>query len=296
MRHFRWSRIFALWIPALALALLLAQVPQNRFPARAAPLEKSATEAVERYQAFLQLVPRSEKTYRLSAEVAGRAMTETSPYTSNVRIDSRFSSDDFVPDGNLGKKVWRKAEWVKFDHHMSGRRAFPEAETKVASFWTASQVYFAFWCRYTNLNIYEGEDPNKERWELWNRDVVEVFINPQPERVNHYYEFEVSPNNQWIDLEIDKDKDPFNDASWDSRFEHATRIDRQKRVWTCEMRIPLRSLGVPAINPNSEWRLNFYRADGPGDDSQRRFISWSTIPEGTSFHVPTRFGRIGFVK
>ena len=43
-------------------------------------------------------------------------------------------------------------------------------------------------------------------------------------------------------------------------------------------------------------RINFYRADGEGDDSQRRFMSWSTIPEGKSFHVPTRFGEIRFVK
>src|SRR2546425_8980448 len=92
-----------------------------------------------------------------------------------------------------------------------------------------------------------------------------------------------------------KDKDPFNDASWDSRFEHATRIDRQKRVWTCEMRIPPRSLGVPAINPNSEWRGEFFFAHRPGDDSQRRFLSWGTNPPSTAFPLPTRFGRIRVV-
>src|SRR3989442_15668747 len=99
MRHFRWSRIFALWIPALALALLLAQVPQNRFPARAAPLEKSATEAVERNQTFLQLAPRSEKTYRLSAEVAGRGRDRDRPSTTAVAVGSPVSPADVVPRG-----------------------------------------------------------------------------------------------------------------------------------------------------------------------------------------------------
>jgi len=145
-------------------------------------------------------------------------MNLMSPYTSRVRIHSRFSPEGLVPDGILRKKVWRKAEWLSFDHDMSGRQKFPEAEIRVASFWTSTHVYFAFRCKYTTLNVYEGEDSAKERWELWNRDVVEVFVNPQPERVNHYYEFEVSPNNQWIDLEIDKDKDPFNDAGWDAGF------------------------------------------------------------------------------
>ncbi len=223
-------------------------------------------------------------------------MSETNSYTSNVHIRSKYSPRDFIPDGNLTKKVWRHAKWARFDHDMSGRKVFPEAKTQVASLWTAKYVYFAFRCKYSSLNIYEGEDPAKERWELWNRDVAEVFVNPQPERVNHYYEFEVAPNNQWIDLEIDKDKEPFNDAAWDSHFEHATRVDEKRHLWTCEMRIPVKVMGVGEMNPNSSWRVNFYRADGPGDDSQRRFMSWSTIPEGKTFHVPTRFGIIRFVE
>lgn len=236
------------------------------------------------------------KINRLLADAMGKPMTEPSPYTSNVRIQSRFSPEGFTPDGNLDKEVWRQAEWVRFAHDMSGQKSFPEAATEVASFWTANYVYFAFRCKYTTLNIYEGEDPAKERWELWNRDVAEVFINPEPERVNHYYEFEVAPNNQWIDLEIDKDKDPFNDAGWDSHFDHTTRVDEKSKVWTCEMRIPVSTMNVPHINADTQWRINFYRADGPGGDPQRRFLSWNTIPEGRTFHVPTRFGIIRFVK
>jgi hypothetical protein len=236
------------------------------------------------------------KIDRMLAEAMGKPMTEPNPYTSNVKIQSRFSPEGFTPDGNLDKEVWRKAEWVSFDHDMSGQKSYPQAATEVASFWTANYVYFAFRCKYTTLNIYEGEDPAKERWELWNRDVAEVFINPQPEHVNHYYEFEVAPNNQWIDLEIDKDKDPFNDAGWDSHFQHATRVDEKNKVWACEMRIPVPTMNAPHLNADSEWRINFYRADGPGGDSQRRFMCWSTIPEGRSFHVPTRFGIIRFVR
>ena len=233
---------------------------------------------------------------RLQAGATGNPMSDTNPYTSDARTTAKYSSKDFVPDGNLDKKVWRKAEWVKFDHDMSGQPNYPEAATEAAAFWTSTSVYFAFRCKYTELNIYAGEDPAKERWELWDRDVVEVFANPEPARVNHYYEFEVSPNNQWIDLEIDKDKDPFNDAKWDSGFEHATRVDGKNHVWTCVMRIPLGSMEVTALRPGDEWRINYYRADGPGDDSKRRFLCWSTILEGKTFHAPTRFGIIRFAK
>lgn len=218
------------------------------------------------------------------------------PYLSSVAIISGFSRKDFVPDGDLKKKAWVKAKWIRFDHDMSGRLHYPEADTRVAALWTEKFVYFAFKCKYSALNVYEGEDASKERWELWNRDVAEVFINSQPERVSHYYEFEVAPNNQWIDLEIDKTKTPFNDASWDSHFDHAARVDSKKHVWICEMRIPVTSMGVSAMQPNMEWRLNFYRADGLGDDTQRRFMAWSIIPEGNSFHQPAYFGIIKFLK
>ncbi len=222
-------------------------------------------------------------------------MTESS-YLSNNQIEARSRSEDFVPDGNLKKDAWKRARWEKFDHDMTGRKRFPQAMTEIATLWTSGNLYVAFRCRYSTLNIYEGEDAAKERWELWNRDVAEVFVNPQPERVNHYYEFEVAPNNQWIDLEIDKTKTPFNDAGWNSGFLHATHIDASRHIWTCEMRIPVNSMGAEKISAGSEWRINFYRADGPGDDTQRRFMCWSPIPEGKTFHVPTRFGLIRFTK
>jgi len=237
-----------------------------------------------------------EKEARCSTIAAGTAMAQSSPYTSTNRINSKPISEDFVPDGDLHKRVWETAEWVEFDHAMSGAPSYPQAVTKVAALWTAHYVYFSFRCHYTSLNTFPGEDPAKERWELWTRDVAEVFLNPQPERVSHYYEFEVAPNNQWIDLEIDKTKTPFNDAGWDSHFQHATRVDAGNHVWTCEMRIPVRPMGVEAVRAGEEWRVNFFRADGPGSDSERRFMSWSTIPEGTSFHVPERFGIIYFVR
>ena len=216
--------------------------------------------------------------------------TPEQAYSSSVEAEATHSSVDFVPNGDLTKPSWRHAKWVKFDNDASGKFHYPEMTTRVGSLWTETYIYFAFSSRYDSLNIYEGEDPKPERWRLWDRDVVEVFLNPQPERVNHYFEFEVAPNNQWIDLEIDKTKEPFNDASWNSGFEHATHIDAQDHVWTAEMRIPLAAINVKDLRPAKQWRVNFFRAAGEGDDDRRKFLAWSTIPQGKTFHVPTRFG------
>ena len=216
-------------------------------------------------------------------------------YSSSVKAETKHSSKNFLPDGDLTKPSWKHAKWVEFDNDASGKSHYPDMTTRVASLWTETHIYFAFSGRYDSLNIYEGEDPKAERWQLWDRDVVEVFLNPQPERVNHYFEFEVAPNNQWIDLEIDKTKDPFNDASWNSGFEHATRIDAERRIWTTEMRVPLAAMNVKDPRAGAQWRVNFFRAAGKGGEDQRKFLAWSIIPEGKTFHVPTRFGILELV-
>jgi alpha-galactosidase len=218
-----------------------------------------------------------------------------SPYTSNVSLSSHHIVRDFVPDGDLDKGVWRLVPHATFDHNYTGDKRYPKLKTEVASLWSDKYVYFAFWCKYSELSVYQGEDPAKERWELWERDVVEVFINPEPGKVNHYYEFEVAPNNQWLDLEIDLDKKPFNDAGWNSGFEHAVRIDEKQHVWMCEMRIPLNVMKAH-LAPGAQWRGNFYRAEGSGPDEQRSLLAWSTVPpQEEAFHNPSRFGIIRFV-
>jgi hypothetical protein len=228
-----------------------------------------------------------------AARPVGRGPEEA--YSSSAQLEATRASAEFVPDGDLTKPPWKHAKWVKFDNDASGKVHYPEARTRVASLWTETHIYFAFSSRYDSLNIYEGEDPEPERWQLWDRDVVEVFLNPRPEHVNHYFEFEVAPNNQWIDLEIDKAKDPFNDASWNSGFDHATGIDAERHIWTAEMRIPLASVNVQEIHPGLQWRVNLFRAAGKGADDHRKFLAWSIIPEGKTFHVPTRFGILKIV-
>jgi alpha-galactosidase len=229
-----------------------------------------------------------------SVYAQAEANTST-PYSSSVEIQAKRTSD-FHIDGNLNKKVWKGAKWSEFDHAASGMTRHPEALTSVAAAWTEKFIYFAFSCHYDVLNTYEGEDISKERWELWNRDVAEIFLNPEPQRITHYYEFEVAPNNQWIDLEIEKKKTPFNDAAWNSDFEHATRIDKENHIWVAELRIPLHSMKVDSVRAGQRWRVNFCRATGKGTDDQRKFLAWSIIPDGNTFHVPARFGILALVK
>jgi len=232
-----------------------------------------------------------------AANLAAGGKTPLAPdyVPGKMILTSEFSRTDFVPDGDLDKKAWATAKKASFDQDAFQRTAYPEIETSVASRWTEKYLYLAYWCKYRTLNIYQGEDPRAERWELWERDVVEAFINPQPAQPVHYYEFEIAPNNQWLDLEIDlHGKRPHN-AQWNSGFEHATRVYPARHIWTVEMRIPVRSMGVQRIDPNIAWRINLYRADGPGSGEKRRLLSWSPLAiANNSFHQPASFGILKF--
>ena len=230
-----------------------------------------------------------------AAKVPG---SDPQTYLSNSQFVSKYAAQDYVPDGNLQKPVWRQAPWVKMAHDAFGPATVSQSATEIASLWTPAYVYFAYRCQYTTLNLYNSKDASKDYWQLWERDVVEVFLNPQPQRMRHYYEFEVAPNNLWIDLEIDLDKNPIGNAQWDSGFEHATHIDAGNHVWTCEMRIPVAALkGTKPLAAHTEWRINFFRCDGPGGDTQRQLLSWSPVQSDShTFHSPWSFGVIRFVK
>jgi hypothetical protein len=210
--------------------------------------------------------------------------------------DSVWSSpadEDFIPDGFLGKRVWAGAQQIRFERDAFLDLACLGIETAVASVWTRRNLYFAYWCRFESLHIFEEEDPADERWELWNRDVVEAFLAPPGAAATHYYEFEVAPNNQWLDVEVEvKDGKPSHNE-WSSGFVHATQVARARRVWTAEMRIPVEAMGAREIDPDSAWRVNFCRCDGPA--SERRLMSWRPLNTvDRSFHQPGRFGVLRF--
>lgn len=233
----------------------------------------------------------------VSQAVPGSVLSTNGPThgSSKMILTSEFSKSDFVPDGDLEKKAWTTAKKVRFDRDAFNQNQYPEIETTVASRWTNNYLYLAYWCRYKNLNIYPDADVRPEKWELWKRDVVEAFIAPQSSRPNHYYEFEVAPNNQWLDLEIDRDAKVPHNLQWNSGFEHVTQIDAARRLWTVEMRIPVRSMGVQPIRPHSDWRINLYRADGLENGPERRLLSWSPLlVDNGSFHQPASFGILQF--
>jgi hypothetical protein len=103
--------------------------------------------------------------------------------------------------------------------------------------------------------------------------VVEAYIGSDPRNPNRYAEFQVAPSNEKLDLMLNL---PERDFAWSSGFESAVRVDRAARRWTCEMRIPMKSLAAAAPQAGASWRLHFFRCDR----AQKAFLAWSpTWPE-----------------
>ena len=214
-------------------------------------------------------------------------------YTSNYTTSAYSIPENFTPNADLNKAVWQDVPKLKLEHFRKPKSYIPRIDTQVAIVYTPSHFYLAYWCQYFEINHFKSENLDVEFWQLWDKDVVEVFINPFPEQINTYFEFEVAPNNQWIDLAINLDNEPVLNVNWDSGFTHATRI--YTKTWVCEMSIPVKSMGLKQIDPGMNWRINFYRCDGIGNVDQRRLLAWSPTLDN-SFHIPQRFGTIHFQK
>jgi hypothetical protein len=133
----------------------------------------------------------------------------------------------------------------------------------------------------------------KETNKLWERDVAEIFIGADFEKINQYREYQVSPQSEWVDLDIDtKNPKPEGGWKWDSAMAVKARVDEKAKIWYGEFQIPLASITDKEVKPGFAMRGNFYRFQGP---PPRKAVTWK--PTGKpSNHTPEAFGRIEFVK
>lgn len=135
---------------------------------------------------------------------------------------------------------------------------------------------------------------------LYEEDVVEIFI--APEKLQRYYEIEVSPRGTLFDASVDS-------PDLDRATMH---VDR---AWTCEgltaairsiveadgattvdtiVRIPFAALGRGEPRDGETWRVNFFRIDRHPERGDE-YSAWQpTMKEPPDFHVPAAFGTIRF--
>lgn len=172
---------------------------------------------------------------------------------------------------------------------------YTSIETSVQGFWTDTDLYLLFRCPYRELNLFLPAANEKPRDKLWDRDVVEMFLGDDWTNIRHYREFEIAPTGDWIDLAIDLDHNQY-DKDWRSEWKTAARIDRASKVWYAAARIPLKAVSNAPVKAGTRWRINLYRIEGLGPDSERHFLCWqpTCVQNRDPNHVPEHFGTLVF--
>jgi hypothetical protein len=200
---------------------------------------------------------------------------------------SSYAARDFPLTADPRAAQWKGAPPVFAENGPRGEPV-PGHRTEIRSRWTHDNIYFLFICPYQELHLKPHPSTATETNQLWNWDVAEVFVGSDFKQIARYKEFEVSPQGEWVDLDIDR-VNPLPEGGWlwNSGFRVKARIDASRKIWYAEMRIPLKSIDSRPPTAGLEMRINFYRCQGrePG----RKFISWQPTGEA-NFHVPQAFG------
>lgn len=176
-----------------------------------------------------------------------------------------------------------------------GIRGQPEMDyrTEVRSRWTKDAIYFLFSCPYKQLYVKPNPDTSKETYQLWNWNVAELFLGSDFKDIKRYKEFEVSPQNEWIDLDVDLHK-PHHEEGWvwNSNFQHLARVDSERHIWYAAMKIRFAALQTASPQIGMVFRVNLFRTEGPPDHTVE--VLWQPTMSET-FHAPEKFGLLKLV-
>lgn len=180
------------------------------------------------------------------------------------------ASTPIAIDGVLGEFAWAQAVQINhFDRILAPYNQVLHP-TRARMLWDDAHFYFAFACEDEDVwAIYQREDD-----ELWEEEVVEVFIDPDGDG-RDYLELEVNPLNTVVDLAIQQLTPTWAvDIDWDiAGLRTAVRVEGTvndslslDKGWTAEIAIPWDAMvgrigGGGRPDPGDTWRLNLYRIE-----------------------------------
>jgi hypothetical protein len=187
-------------------------------------------------------------------------------------IVSTYTHDDLAPIADPTQRVWNGVPGVRLTSDFYGKPV-PLDVTEVRSRWNDENLFLLYICPYNQLYLKSGPVTAEETNKLWDWDVVEAFIGSDFQHIGRYREFQVSPQSEFVDLDINRD-DPraAQGVAWQSGFTVRAHIDRQKRIWYGEMRIPLASLSAAPPKAGDEFRIGLFRIEG--SEPSRIYIAW----------------------
>lgn len=209
------------------------------------------------------------------------------------QIQVKYFATDLAV-GVLTNASWNTVSAAQVDRYWNGKEA-PEGRRMTARLlWSDAAIYIRFEANQKEpLLIAEKADLSKKAMNLWDRDVVEIFLAPDKKERRKYFEFEAAPNGEWLDVALDSTSGKrVSDWNYRSAMESAAKIEDGRIV--IAIKIPWTAFGkTPKVG--EVWLGNLLRC--VGKDPDRGYLAWSpTMTEEPNFHVPERFGEFHFVK
>jgi hypothetical protein len=196
------------------------------------------------------------------------------------------------PISDLENKAWQRASEVEVVTYWSGSAAPVGRHFKVRLLWSDIALYVRFEATQTEpLVVSEKPDLGRKTMNLWDRDVCEIFIAPDRGRPERYFEFEVAPSGEWIDLAIEVLPDKrVTDWEYKSGMKTAASIGKDRVIMAFS--VEWKALGkMPRAG--DIWLGNLLRCVGKGPG--RGYLAWRpTRTTSPSFHVPKAFGEFIF--
>lgn len=203
------------------------------------------------------------------------------------KIDADFSVADLVNAG------WSRAPVREISRNWDGSSAAPGRHFGASALWSDAAVYFRFdAAREEPLIMNAAPRTNEKTIGLWERDVCEIFVAPDKNERRNYFEFEIAPTGEWLDVAIDSTSgERVTDWDYRSGMEAAVEIEDDRIVMA--MKIPWASFGLKP-NVGDIWLGNIFRC--VGTEQNRGHLAWRpTFTEKPNFHVPEKFGEFVFV-
>jgi len=199
-----------------------------------------------------------------------------------------------IGEAEFENELWAKCEPITIEHYWSGQEAPPARQAEVRLCWSEEALHVRFLCAQQEpLIVSENPRTDKKTLGLWDRDVCEIFLAPDPANPARYFEFEAAPTGEWVDLGIEVTPTG-RETDWDfaSGFTTAARLAGEQLL--IGMRIPWSDV-LPRPEPGDSWRVNVFRCVGP--EAPERYLAWrpTKTPE-PAFHVPEVFGVLCFVR
>lgn len=234
----------------------------------------------------------------------------------------------------LDDAAWKQCRVQQIACYWSGAIAPATQQTQVRAGWTDEALLVRFQYHQSEPLIINSTPQTKMKTiGLWERDVCEVFVAPDSENPHRYYEFEVAPTGEWLDLQIEAGAHG-RTTNWEyvSNLQAIARVavaaattttttttnattkdaaskgatGKEVTIMLC---VPWTAFNSSSSSPppllllppraGESWRVNFFRCMGAEttEAARRSYLAWQpTQTAQPSFHVPQAFGELRFVK